>query len=52
MTTWATLFERGAAFDVDVTDVRDALAVRRENDSDADTGSSADATGQRSDTDE
>lgn len=28
--SWAALFERAEAYDVDVTDVRDALAARRE----------------------
>jgi hypothetical protein len=30
MTTWRSLFERAEACDVDVEDVRDALAARRD----------------------
>jgi hypothetical protein len=30
--TWATLFERAAAYDVDESEVREALARRREAD--------------------
>ncbi|MXR21798.1 hypothetical protein [Halobacterium bonnevillei] len=30
MTTWAALFERGAAFDVDTATVRETLAAHRD----------------------
>ncbi|AHG04765.1 hypothetical protein HALDL1_15095 [Halobacterium sp. DL1] len=30
MTTWQSLFERAAEYDVDVEDVRDALSERRD----------------------
>lgn len=36
--TWAALFERGAAFDVDEQAIRDALAARRQRPADERTG--------------
>jgi hypothetical protein len=36
MTTWAALFERGAAFDVDTAAVRETLAAHRDAGDDTD----------------